>query len=264
MEDNPQVKDHATEFFDDAEALRFEDSIWWLAGRREILRKYCNCAAKRQRISRIADIGCGSGGHLPLLSEYGEVTGVERSEILARRARSRGIAKDIHVGDFFELDMPYEFQMTGLFDVLEHIEDDDGFLERLNIKIKPGHLLLLSVPACPFLYGPHDALLHHYRRYSKRGLETLLQRHGFTVVKGGYFLFFLFPAVMASRIKERSLSLLGRKQTAVELGVVPDWANPILRRVLKWEAAISEFIPFPIGLWLIVLAEKTGLAKCHY
>src|SRR5262249_15052685 len=153
------------------------------------------------------------------------------------------------VGDFFELGVAGDFQMTCLFDVLEHIEDDDAFLRRLNGTVRPGHLLLLSVPACPFLFGPHDPLLHHYRRYSKLRLEELLRRSGYSIRQGSHFLFFVFPLAVGSRLIERLRARWGKPPTAVRLGVVPAWANTILTALLRVEAALARMTPLPVGLW---------------
>jgi SAM-dependent methyltransferase len=70
------VRDHATEFYDEAEAMAIEDTIWWTRGRRAILRRFLDRAATL-KIDRILEIGCGSGGDLPLLSRYGAVWGLE-------------------------------------------------------------------------------------------------------------------------------------------------------------------------------------------
>jgi SAM-dependent methyltransferase len=257
MKDTEQIRDHATEFFEDAEAMRLEDTLWWYVGRLCILKKYLERAKHEVSLPRILEVGCGSGGNLEILSKYGEVVGVERSEILANRARSRCFAKDVLVGDFFDIDISYDFTLICLFDVLEHTEDDDGFLKKLHKQVRPDHLLLLSVPACQFLYSQHDALLHHYRRYSRKNLEKLLQSNGYTILKGSYFVFFLFPVVAVSRLKEKVMLLLGRRQSTVKIGVVPNWLNWVLTRVLKLEATLSQIISFPIGVWLIVLAKKT-------
>lgn len=257
MNRDRDIVHHATEFIDDVEAVALEDTLWWCVGRRAILRRYLVRADRETPLSQILEVGCGSGGHLSLLSQYGNVTAVEQSEVLAKRARSRNVAKRVYVGDCLELEFPQTFQMVCLFDVLEHLEDDEAFLAQLDRIGRPGHWLLLSVPACQFLYGPHDEVLHHYRRYSRSRLEGVLKRSGYQCVRGSHFLFFLFPIAVLSRFMERLRGLAGRKQTTVELGVVPRWVNTLLVQVLKLEGAISQFIPLPIGVWYIVLAKKT-------
>ena len=256
MEDQVEIKDHATEFFHDKEAFEIEDTLWWTVGRRSILASFLKRAEREATIRQILEIGCGSGGDLGLLSKYGAVSGVERSPILARRARARNVAKEIYEKDFFELDLSNYFDLFCLFDVLEHIEDDNAFLKRLSEHAGPGDLLLLSVPACQFLYSQHDALLHHYRRYSRIGVEMLLRNNGYKIIMSSYFVFFLFPIVAVSRMNEKLMSMLGRKQTEVKLGRVPAWINTILTGVLKTEAFISRLVRFPIGVWVIALARK--------
>jgi 2-polyprenyl-3-methyl-5-hydroxy-6-metoxy-1,4-benzoquinol methylase len=63
-----------------------------------------------------------------------------------------------------------------MLDVLEHIEDDVEFLKRIRNVASEDHLILMSVPACQFLYGEHDRLLHHYRRYSRQTLYRCFLR----------------------------------------------------------------------------------------
>jgi len=60
--------------------------------------------------------------------------------------------------------------------VLEHIEDDAGALEGMRSILVPGGVVVLIVPAFPALYGPIDANLGHYRRYSRRGIARLAER----------------------------------------------------------------------------------------
>src|SRR5207245_11489208 len=43
--------------------------------------------------------------------------------------------------------------------------------------VRPGGLVLLALPAVPWLFGYHDELLGHYRRYSKRTLRALVSEH---------------------------------------------------------------------------------------
>jgi SAM-dependent methyltransferase len=64
--------------------------------------------------------------------------------------------------------------------VIEHIQDDVGLVERLAGLLKPGGKLLVYVPACPFAFGTLDAALGHFRRYTPASLSALMQRAGLT------------------------------------------------------------------------------------
>jgi SAM-dependent methyltransferase len=254
---NPNLHDHATEFYDDARALTIEDTVWWAVGRRAIIRRFLDRAATR-RIQRILEIGCGSGGDLSLLARYGQVWGLERSPVLARRARERGAALAIYETDFFDQPIDPCVNLFCLFDVLEHIEDDHVFVRRLAERAHRDHMLLISVPACPFLYGPHDELLHHYRRYSRRSVETLLEACGYEVVHSGYFMFFLFPLAVASRLMDSVKRAFGLRKMEVSVGRVPGPINWLFTKSLQLEAWLGGVMRFPIGLWVFVLARRTN------
>lgn len=251
----PVIQDHATEFYHDSDAMAIEDRIWWALGRRAIIRQFLDRAAE-QKIEKVIEVGCGSGGDLPLLAQYGKVWGIERSAVLARRARQRGVAVDVYETDFFDRDIDPSVNLFCLFDVLEHIEQDDEFVRRLSQKANRDHMLLISVPACQFLFGPHDEMLHHYRRYSRRRLEALLEKHGYEIVRSSYFMFLLFPLAVLSRFLEGLKGRLGFRKKEVNIGRVPAPLNWLFTKALQLEGWLGRFIRFPIGLWVFALARK--------
>jgi SAM-dependent methyltransferase len=243
---------------DDATVMAMERRLWWIAGRKNILRRILDRAVAIRSVRRILDIGCGSGNSFDLLAPYGQVIGCDSSPVQVRRARSRGIAAEVFVteGDLFEQPFGEPFQLTCLFDVMEHMDDHAGFLARLNARVETGHLLLVSVPACPAIYGPHDRLLEHFRRYKLKGLEELLASRGFRVIWSNHFVTLLFPFIALLRLIEKWRDKVGKPQEKVNIGNMPGWVNPILRGILAVEAVIANRVPLPFGLWAIVLAEK--------
>ena len=256
MNDPRAIQDHAMETMSDAESLRVEDRLWWMRGRKAIIRKYLERARRAGPVAAIMDIGCGSGGNLETLARYGKVVGLEPSATLAARARARGVAEAVLHQDARELGADQAIDLFTMFDVLEHIEDDRDFLARLRTKTARPHLLLLSVPACQFLYSDHDRILHHYRRYSRKTLRAALQAGGYRVLDMNYFMVLLFPLVLLARLKEKLQARFGAPRTAVDIGDThPALAGP-LEMTLRAEAAMARWIRFPVGLWLFVLAES--------
>lgn len=69
------------------------------------------------------------------------------------------------------------------FEVLEHIKDDQGALEEWIEWIRPGGLVLLSVPAHKHRFGPMDTAVGHYRRYGRDDIVSLLQAAGFSDIQ---------------------------------------------------------------------------------
>jgi 2-polyprenyl-3-methyl-5-hydroxy-6-metoxy-1,4-benzoquinol methylase len=85
------------------------------------------------------------------------------------------------------VDTGQQFNGVVYINVLEHIEDHVGELQRARALIKPGGRLAIVVPASPRLYGPLDTVSGHYRRYRKQTLNDLLVDAGFTVETLNYF-----------------------------------------------------------------------------
>ncbi len=56
-------------------------------------------------------------------------------------------------------------------DVLEHIEDDRGELDRAAGLLRSGGSVVVLSPAHQFLYSPFDRAIGHYRRYSRESLR---------------------------------------------------------------------------------------------
>lgn len=106
-----------------------------------------------------------------------------------------------------------------LMDVIEHIEDDTGFLHGLRVRpyLAANTRLLITVPAYQSLFSSHDSFLGHYRRYSNASLRTLIERSGFKVVDIGYFFGSLLPVRILQVIKER---LFGLKPSQPTSGIV--------------------------------------------
>lgn len=96
-----------------------------------------------------------------------------------------------------------------LMDVIEHIEDDTGFLNGLRARafVDRETRLLITVPAYQSLFSSHDTFLGHYRRYSNGSLRRLIERSGFRVLDIGYFFGSLLPVRVLQVIKERLFGL---------------------------------------------------------
>lgn len=91
-----------------------------------------------------------------------------------------------------------EVDLMLLLDVLEHVEDDRGFLGALvRDNARSGAAVLVSVPAWQSLFTAHDTFLHHYRRYSPAQGRALLEQAGLTIVaQGGLFHSLIVPRAL--------------------------------------------------------------------
>lgn len=100
-----------------------------------------------------------------------------------------------------------------LLDVIEHIEDDAGFLENLREYdfVNENSYFLITVPSFQSLFCSHDTFLEHYRRYSNHQLVELLKKKDFNVISGGYFFTSLLLPRLLETAKERLFMKNGSK-----------------------------------------------------
>jgi 2-polyprenyl-3-methyl-5-hydroxy-6-metoxy-1,4-benzoquinol methylase len=90
-----------------------------------------------------------------------------------------------------------------MHDVLEHIEDDRTAAERARALLKPGGRAIVSVPAMPSLYGRHDEMLGHYRRYTKGTFRSIVDGV-FVTERLRYFAMFAMPIVWYFSVHRRA------------------------------------------------------------
>lgn len=159
----------------------------------------------------IADIGAGNGFVSLALQRAGFATLViEPGATGARNARARGltpvVAATMQEANF----LPGTLAAAGLFDVIEHVADDVGFLRDVGTRLVPGGRLYLTVPAFRALWSSEDDLVGHHHRYSRRQLAARLGAAGFAVDYATYlFSPLLVPLVLLRTIPSR----LGRRTT---------------------------------------------------
>jgi SAM-dependent methyltransferase len=231
------------------------ETHWWNRGRRRIvlslLRRYLEAPRPR-----ILDLGCGVGNHLEALAELGEVWGADCSpvELDYCRRRFSGRLDYLSLPDQVPYD-PETFDVVVMLDVLEHVGDDAGALRRVHEVLKPGGLLLLTVPALRWLWTQYDMHAHHYRRYHRGPLRALLRQAGFEVRLLSYMNCFLFPLMAASR-----LLLPGAFWNAKEM--VGRGNSPLTRglfeAIFSCEGALLPWLRLPVGGSLVALAARPG------
>ncbi|MBI3570212.1 MAG: class I SAM-dependent methyltransferase [Gammaproteobacteria bacterium] len=230
-----------------------EDRHWWFVVRRRIIGDMLD-KIEFPDGARILDAGCGTGGNLELLSHYGVPTGLEMDETAANLARARNVA-NIAGGSFPDnLQFPKDsFNLVTFIDVLEHIEDDLGALLAARSILVAGGSLLITVPAFQFLWGTHDEMHHHKRRYRKERLADLITRSGFRLQYISYFNTFLFPMAVIARMAEKYIPFLGGQAGSNLPG---PRVNSVLAAIFNCERKLLGRMRLPFGVSIIAIARK--------
>jgi SAM-dependent methyltransferase len=132
------------------------------------------------------------------------------------------------------------FDAALLLDVIEHVDDDVGFVRDVVARLRPGGVVLVSVPAWPALFSAHDVALCHHRRYTPDACRATLLRAGLDVVTSGGFFHALLAPRGAAVVREK---LLGRRAPRdAGLGRWPHGrlVTAAVVRVLRAEQRLSE------------------------
>lgn len=234
-----------------------EDRHFWFEGRlRAIEAVVAPLVASWADGYRVLEIGCGTGQVLALLERVcagGTVVGMDLlwdGLPYARRRTSCPLVRASSTSPPFRV----RFDLIGLFDVVEHLDDDAGFLKRSRSLLTPRGALVITVPAHRALWSVVDERAHHCRRYDEEDLRALLTRCGYRIEFLSPFLGSLYPLMRLSR------RLPGRRRSddplRDELRVVPG-VNAALTWILRWEARrfLARRRRMPLGASLIAVAR---------
>ena len=182
--------------------------------------------------ARVLDAGCGWGVTLGALERRGyRAVGLD----VARRALERidRPGRSLVVADLDRpLPAPAEpFDAALALDVIEHLNDDRGALGRLGSLVRPGGLVVVSVPALPELYGEFDAVQGHRRRYRPEDLRLAFDGTGLRPERLFWWGRWLVPVVRRQRRRPRAVPGEPAERTYRRYLRLPPWPLPIALRL---------------------------------
>lgn len=232
-----------------------DDSFWFRH------RNACIAAAMERYAPSglFLDIGGGNGYVARGLQELGiEVALVEPGLVGARNAIQRGV-RQVVCAALEDVDFqPATIPAAGLFDVVEHIQDDAGFLRDIYRLLTPGGRLYLTVPAHQWLWSPEDDLAGHCRRYTLATLRTVVERAGLQVDFATYFFTFLPLPILLVRVLPYRLGAVHRTAHAASDHKKLDGpGGRLLQRIMAWELErIRHGTSCPSGGSCLLVARK--------
>jgi SAM-dependent methyltransferase len=152
--------------------------------------------------------------------------------------------------------MPFEseFDAVGMFDVLEHIEEDAVVLRETWRAVKPGGTVLITVPQHPALWSAVDEHSYHKRRYVAADLNAKLVDAGFEVLHMTSFISLLLPVLVLSRLRYQKG---GKQLSPGEALEIHPLLNGLFSTILTCERMLIRLgLSLPAGGSLFAIARR--------
>ena len=231
-----------------------EGKHWWFAGRRRIIAGFMERISREidEPRPRILDVGCGTGGNLQLLAEFGVPEGVDVSAEALEFCRARGLPK---VKQGAAESLPYQdasFDVITGLDVVEHLDDDVAGLREMRRVLRPAGRLLVMVPAFMFLWGVQDDISHHRRRYTASELNARLSEAGFSVERTTYANITFFIPTLIGRSLMRLTGLRPSSESQINIAAL----NGVLGNILGAESWWLKRMNLPFGVSIVSVARR--------
>ena len=250
--------------------IQMQREHFWYRGRhklllnvlkKEILRHY----GKGEGL-RAIDIGGGCGGWLEYIHTHN--SGMFRELALGDSSiRALSLAEPVVASfatryqiDLLDLGWCEEWDIVFLLDVLEHIRNHEEVLRQVHRSMRPGGLLFVTTPALKFFWTYNDELSQHQRRYSEQDFRALGKQAHLELLRTEYFMFFLSPALLLSRILLRPSASATPKQLQDHLArthsIPAKSINELFTKIFSLEATMVEFVNFPWGTSILAVLKR--------
>lgn len=142
---------------------------WWYKAKSHLLR---HILRNLRNTRYILEIGPGLGNNLKQLSSMGTLDLLETEENFIKHINNshlKSLVNNIY-SDLDEISLKYDLII--MLDVLEHIEESQKFMNKINNILEENGSIVLGVPAYQSLWSIHDEKLKHFRRYNWKTIYT--------------------------------------------------------------------------------------------
>lgn len=213
--------------------LGVEDDSFWFQHRNDCI---AALVGRHPFQGTFYDIGGGNGYVARRLLDDGlDVVLVEPGQRGAENARlKRGVPKVICATLSSSGVAAGSAGAVGIFDVVEHVADDEGFVRELAEVLRPGGMLYLTVPAYTWMWSDADVAAGHFRRYTRASIAERVAPFFDVVFASYYFSPLLLPIALMRALPHR-LGLRRSAAAAAEHGTGGGVVVQSMKRLLAWE-----------------------------
>jgi SAM-dependent methyltransferase len=236
-----------------------EDRHWWFCARRKYIRRLTERFVAPGDGNTFCEIGCGTGGNLPMLAREATVDAVEMDDYGRACAIARNVegVRTIEAGSLpNELPFSGPYQAVYSLDVIEHLREDCAAVRAMGELLSGDGTLFLTVPAYQWMWSYHDEANHHIRRYTRGELCRVVEEAGLQVVYSSYFNTILAPLAIAARFADKFVGMFRSPRGSIGLEMPPAWINRILAAIFGLERHLAGRVSAPFGLSIVVVAKN--------
>ena len=234
-----------------------EERSWWFRGlHHNLIAAWRDASAPSgapPNVPLLLDAGCGTGGLLAQLARVMPLAhrlGIDLDDLAAATARDKSHAL-IAIGSTTALPIAAA-SLDAVFsaDVLCHRGVEPlAALQSIQACLKPGGMLILNLPAYPWLLSGHDRAVDNIRRFGRRDVRNLLETAGYAGIRTRYWNSLLFPLMLLQRLTHRG--------GASDVALLPAPIERIFHIIVVFEAWLSDRgLHFPFGGSILATAVK--------
>lgn len=253
-----------------ARLFKMQQKHFWYRGRFRFVLYALKSIMKKRRwaegsVSAI-DIGGGAGGWLSYLDRnarhlFEEIALGDSSLDMLRFAQQElDEGANLYQVDAMNLGWKDRWNAIFLLDVLEHIPDADAALRSCYDALKPGGVVIATVPALKFFWSYIDEISGHVLRFNKTDMTELANKTPFEIERLRYFMFYLSPLLAIRRSGKVDTSNLSKEEIdalfKVNDRVPAEPLNTLMRWIFSLETPLGYWMPFPWGTSLLAVLTK--------
>ena len=234
--------------------IGIEEKHFWMVARNKLVLRVFDKYVNRE--DAIVEIGAGTANVTRYLKENGyDNISIGDVHLKALEYGGKYGVKRRYQFDIVKAPFSEHFDVVGMFDVLEHTDDDFAVAKSVYKMLKKGGKIILTVPAHMWLWSREDAIPSHRRRYEVDQLKDLFERSGFKVLEVSAFFISILPLLYLRRLINKDNGVVKDEDLKNRFRVNPV-LNFILGKILTLEVKLLSNISLKYGGSILLVGEK--------